>query len=179
MRLHELRLRGVWEEAPEDAITDALVAAGLARRRERLLAVTDSGREAHARWARLAPGTEGEGAARRAHGWFVPLNVRLLQVCAEWQDVAADEAVRAAYGPGVLARLSEIDDRVHAGVRRLAEHVPRFAVHLPGLAEARRRVESGEYQWLTSPRLDSYHNVWMRLHEDLLVALGLSRDDET
>ena len=33
----------------------------------------------------------------------------------------------------------------------------------------------GDHEWLTSPRIDSYHTVWMQLHEDLLLALGKNR----
>jgi len=40
------------------------------------------------------------------------------------------------------------------------------------------RVDAGDTEWLTSPRLDSYHTVWMQLHEDLLLALGRDRSAE-
>jgi hypothetical protein len=40
------------------------------------------------------------------------------------------------------------------------------------------RVSEGERDWLTSPRVDSYHTVWMELHEELLAALGLERGSE-
>ena len=32
--------------------------------------------------------------------------------------------------------------------------------------------DDGDSDWLTSPRIDSYHTVWMQLHEDLLLALA-------
>jgi hypothetical protein len=38
-----------------------------------------------------------------------------------------------------------------------------------------RRLNDGEREWLASPTIDSYHTVWMQLHEDLLLALGLER----
>jgi hypothetical protein len=56
--------------------------------------------------------------------------------------------------------------------------VPRFAPYRERLRDARRRVANGESEWLTSPRVDSYHTVWMELHEELLAALGLERDKE-
>jgi hypothetical protein len=46
------------------------------------------------------------------------------------------------------------------------------------LRAARRQVEAEEHDWLLSPRIDSYHTVWMQLHEDLLLGLGLQRTDE-
>jgi len=39
-------------------------------------------------------------------------------------------------------------------------------------------VEADEHDWLLSPRIDSYHTVWMQLHEDLLSAVGVNRADE-
>jgi hypothetical protein len=56
--------------------------------------------------------------------------------------------------------------------------VARFATYRPRLRAARVRVAEGETDWLTSPRIDSYHTVWMELHEDLLIALGRDRASE-
>ena len=36
----------------------------------------------------------------------------------------------------------------------------------------------GDTEWITSPSIDSYHTVWMQLHEDLLLALGRDRATE-
>ena len=38
---------------------------------------------------------------------------------------------------------------------------------------------NGEPAWVTRPRVDSCHTVWMELHEDLLATLGIDRGDET
>jgi hypothetical protein len=43
------------------------------------------------------------------------------------------------------------------------------------LRAALDRADAGEREWVTSPRCDSYHTVWMQLHEDVLLALGLER----
>jgi hypothetical protein len=63
-------------------------------------------------------------------------------------------------------------------VRRLGRAVARFEPYRPALRDARRRVEAGESDWFASPRCDSYHTVWMRLHEDLLCAIGGDRSTE-
>jgi hypothetical protein len=62
-------------------------------------------------------------------------------------------------------------------VSRLGESVPRFAGYPERLAAALDRID-GDRQWLASPRCDSYHTVWMQMHEDLLGAIGASRADE-
>jgi hypothetical protein len=47
------------------------------------------------------------------------------------------------------------------------------------MREARQQVLDGAPEWLLSPRIDSYHTVWMQLHEDLLLGLGIQRSDES
>ena len=51
----------------------------------------------------------------------------------------------------------------------------RFETYRRRLTAALARVRRGDREWFTSPTLDSYHTVWFELHEDLLVALGLTR----
>jgi hypothetical protein len=54
----------------------------------------------------------------------------------------------------------------------------RFASYRSRLRAARALVDDGQFEWVTSPRCDSYHTVWMQLHEDLLLALGADRSSE-
>ena len=82
------------------------------------------------------------------------------------------------YDWSVVDRLKALDERAGAVVRRLARAVPRFARYRPRLRDALRQVEGGGHEWFTSPRIDSYHTVWMQMHEDLLTTLGLRREDE-
>lgn len=177
-RLHELRLRGMWE-APSDSISEALVRAGWARWRGRMLALTPEGRDAHAAWARVPPGSAAEDALARAYEAFLPLNAQFLELCSEWQvtpEGSPNDHRDPVYDERVVRRLSGIHKQVVGLIAGVAEHCPRFGRYRDQLAHARERLEAGERDWFTSPRLDSYHTVWMRLHEDLLCCLGLSRD---
>jgi len=180
-QLHELRLRGMMP-APEGTAVEALCADGLARRKGSLLVLTPEGRAFHAAWARLGPGSEEEAAARRAYDQFLPLNTELLRVTTDWQvrpgNVANDHS-DARYDWAVLDRLITLDERTGPVVRRLGNTVDRFSGYRPRLREAVRRLNDGEQQWLASPTIDSYHTVWMQLHEDLLLALGLERSAES
>jgi hypothetical protein len=175
--LHELRLRGKMP-VPVGPEVDVLCADGLARRKGDVLVLTPDGRAAHAQWARLAPASEEEAAARRAYEQFLPLNAELLRVVTDWQvrpgNVPNDHR-DARYDWGVLDRLTALDERTGPVVRRLGRVVDRFAGYRPRLRDALRRATDGETEWLASPAIDSYHTVWMRLHEDLLLALGLER----
>ena len=130
---------------------------------------------------RLVPGTHEEAECARVYEAFLPLNREVLQMCTDWQvrqGGAANDHTDAAYDWAVIGRLDALDDRVGPLVRRLAESDERFAPYRERLRAARRRVADGEHDWLTSPRVDSYHTVWMELHEALLAALGLERRRE-
>ena len=182
MLLHELRLRGALADPGDgDTDTDALSAAGHARRAGAKLVLTPEGRAAAEEQARLEPGSEDENAVLRGYEQFLPLNTELLRVCSDWQvrpgNVPNDHR-DATYDWGVVDRLKALDERVGPVVRRLGTAVERFARYRPMLADALRRVTDGENDWFASPRIDSYHTVWMLLHEDLLLALGRERGDE-
>jgi hypothetical protein len=183
IRFHELRLRGVIliEDGSATAeLATVLEAAGFATRRGAKLLATPLGRDEHAAWSRLEPGSEEEAAAARSYATFLPLNRDLLRLCHDWQvrGGVANAHDDPAYDWSVIDRLVALDEKVGPVVRRLARAVPRFESYRPALREARRRVEAGEPDWFASPRCDSYHTVWMRLHEDLLCAIGADRSAE-
>lgn len=179
--LHGLRLRGMMSAVEERAAV-TLVAGGLAVRKGSFLALTSRGRETADARARLAEGSDEETAARRAYESFVPLNCELLQVTTDWQvrpgNVPNDHDDQA-YDWCVIDRLKALDERAAPIVRRLARAVERFGGYRDRLRAALARVEDDEPDWFASPRCDSYHTVWMQLHEDLLLALGLERAEET
>ena len=179
--LRELRLRGSVADPPA-ADAEALCAAGLAQRAGRKIALTAEGRALAEQQARLPAGSDEEAAAERAYEQFLPLNAEVLRVSSDWQvrpgNVPNDHR-DATYDWTVIDRLSALDERVGPIVRRLAKGVTRFAGYRPRLSDALRRVSDGDNDWFVSPRIDSYHTVWMQLHEDLLLALGRDRADET
>jgi hypothetical protein len=106
------------------------------------------------------------------------MNREVLRVCTDWQvrpGGAPNDHTDTAYDWSVIDRLEALDDRAGPLLRRLAGADSRFGGYCGRLRAARRRVVDGERDWLTSPRVDSYHTVWMELHEALLAALGLER----
>jgi hypothetical protein len=144
--------------------------------------ITAEGRVVQAQWARLAEGDEPEQVARRAYERFLPLNVEIVRICSDWQvrpSGVPNDHRDAHYDWSVLDRARALDERVAPVMARLGRAVERFAVYRPRLRAALERVDAGETEWLTSPRFDSYHTVWMQLHEDLLIAIGRDRSSET
>ena len=177
--IHEVRLRGMVERADE-VVEVRVVGAGLVSRAARGLRLTPAGRELHNEWARVAE-ADVEAAVERAYTRFLELNRELIRLCNDWQvrpgGVPNDHA-DPTYDWAGIDRLVAIDDRVAPILRSTASNVARFVNYRPRLRSARERVNEGEHEWLTSPRIDSYHTVWMQLHEDLLLALGRDRASE-
>lgn len=177
--LHEVRLRGVFEAESGTTVT-TLMEAGLVVRAPRGVRVTSEGRQAHAVWARVTSG-ETEAVVERAYKRFLVLNPELLRLCTEWQvrpNGATNDHTNPEYDWALFDRLSSVDDRVGPLVAGVARAVDRFGSYRKRLREARQNIENGAPDWFTSPRIDSYHTVWMQLHEDLLLALGKERASE-
>lgn len=178
-RLLQLRLRGRIEDVDSDP-NDVVLGVGHAVARRGSLILTPEGRVAADHEFRLAG--DGEDAARTAYTKFLPLNVELIRICHDWQVRAGgvtNDHRDTTYDWSVIDRLVALDDRIGPVIRRLGVAVSVFDGYRPRLRAARQRVEDADHDWFTSPRIDSYHTVWMELHEHLLVGLGIERNGET
>jgi hypothetical protein len=78
----------------------------------------------------------------------------------------------------LLGELGEIVERAGSSLKRTTDLVPRFGGYAGRLDEALQKAEDGEWEYLTSPKVDSVHTVWMEIHEDYLQTLGRSREAE-
>ena len=127
--------------------------------------------------------TDARGHVRECYGSFLELNEKLLQVCSDWQIVRIGQSqvrndhAEADYDAQVLSRLMRIDDSAQRICDELANRLTRFGVYGFRLSSALERVLAGDSSYVTDS-LESYHAVWFQLHEDLLVTLGISRDEE-
>jgi pyruvate,orthophosphate dikinase len=97
---------------------------------------------------------------------FLVADVALKGDVTRWQEDRTPPLLRV-----VCARAAEAE-RVAA---RLAAVVPRYALYERRLAAARARLEAGDERWVAHPGVDSLHQVWFELHEDLLVVLDRVR----
>ena len=177
--LHDLRLRG-FRPATGAPAEEELTAAGLVMVRGTNLALAPAGREAHAGWARLTPGSEEEALAKNAYERFLVFNVEFLRICTDWQLKPGNQPndhTDTAYDFKILERLDRLDERAGTLVESLGKTISRFAGYRQRLTDALDKI-SDDRAWLASPRCDSYHTVWMQLHEDLLIAVGVNRADE-
>ena len=112
---------------------------------------------------------------------FRVLDPEVKEACTDFQvreDQALNDHTDPDYDAAVIGRLAEINRRVQPIIARLAEALDRFGHYGGRLDNALNRVLGGDINWFTKPSLDSYHEVWFELHEDLLVSLGIDRAAE-
>ena len=83
----------------------------------------------------------------------------------------------ADYDAGILSRLMSIDEKAQRICDDLARRLLRFETYRLRLSSALDRALTGDNAYVAD-HLESYHTVWFQLHEDLLVTLGISRDEE-
>jgi hypothetical protein len=83
----------------------------------------------------------------------------------------------AEYDAAVLARLDDVHARAVPIIDAAATQLPRLNAYSSKLAVALGKVKAGETAWLTRPLIDSYHTVWFELHEELIGAIGLTREE--
>jgi hypothetical protein len=117
-----------------------------------------------------------EAAYERFHG----VNGDFKALVADWQlkDGEPNTHEDQEYDSAVLARLADVHQRVLPITADIANELPRLASYSDKLGAALTKVQAGETTWLTRPIVDSYHTVWFELHEELILAAGLTREGE-
>jgi len=112
---------------------------------------------------------------------FLPVNRNLRDLCTAWQmrpDGSVNDHSDPSYDAEIRDRLDDIDDAVAPLLKRFAEDVPDLTGYRERLTEALDRLDAGDNAWLASPLIDSYHTVWMHLHQHLLLTIGMSRAED-
>ncbi len=115
-----------------------------------------------------------------AHSEFRSLNSEFKALVTDWQLRCGQPNTHddADYDAAVLDRLVEVHHRVMLIVDAAAAELPRLGRYAAKLQTALDRVRAGDTMWLSRPLIDSYHTVWFELHEELILAAGLTRDAE-
>ena len=101
---------------------------------------------------------------------FEGYNSRFLSLMSTWQtesDVAQDRT---------YSRLERVVGR-HVEALKVAVHwVPRYGHYAARFERSLEHVDSGRSDYVSSPMVDSLHNIWFEFHEDLLAVLGRPRE---
>ena len=178
--LVSLVIRGMIRGTPDEAAA-GLAGQGLAMTKGPITMPTPEGTAAAAKLLRLPPGSQEEQELDKLFDGFLPINRRLRDVCSAWQtrpDGMPNDHSDGAYDDTIRDRLDEVHSAIGPILRRMAAAQPRLAGYRPRLQEALDKFDEGESNWLASPLMDSYHTVWMHLHQELILMLGLTRADD-
>ena len=171
--------------APDlEAQLSALAAAELAMFREGRLsawALTPAGKQAHL--DALLADLEASGALdalREPYPEFLDLNERFKGLCGAWQlrDGEPNDHADPDYDRQVIDGLLDLHGSATSVVDRFANVMARYGVYPPRLDGAAQRVQEGQHKMFTGVMCNSYHDVWMELHEDLIATLGIDRAAE-
>ncbi len=158
-----------------------LVDAELALLRGTVLMPTKAGTELAATLRRMPAGSEDEERVNELFRTFLPVNRALRQLCTDWQcraDGSPNDHTDQAYDASIRDRLDDIHTSIDRILRRLSAVSPGLDHYRGDLKGAMERFDDGDMSALTSPLTDSYHNVWMWLHQELLLMLGVSRAED-
>jgi hypothetical protein len=117
---------------------------------------------------------------RESYELFLDINERFKALCGDWQlrDGAPNDHSNAEYDKDVVGRLVALDAQAQPVVASMGDVLVRLAPYSPRLASTCQRVVAGETNMFTGVMCGSYHDVWMELHEDLILTQGIDRAAE-
>ena len=115
-----------------------------------------------------------------AYESFLSLNTEFKQVCTDWQvrDGEPNSHDDDDYDAACIARLRDLYMRSEPVISELATAVPRLNLYRRRLLEALTAIDDGQSQRFTGVMCESFHDVWMELHEDLIVLQKIDRVSE-
>ncbi|MEN9805199.1 MAG: hypothetical protein RIS41_2046, partial [Actinomycetota bacterium] len=111
---------------------------------------------------------------------FLVLNEAFKQLCGDWQlrDGEVNDHSDLAYDRAVIGRLVDLHAESQLILGRMSEVVPRLRTYSPRLEATCEKVRDGVHQMFTGVMCGSFHDVWMELHEDLILTQGIDRAAE-
>lgn len=143
------------------------------------LRISPSGRDRlRALLAEERTGTD-SAALAVAYKQFRSVNADFKALITDWQLNGGRPNTHddAQYDAAILTRLDTMHQRMTPIIAATTTQLPRLSAYLEKLRTALNNVKDGEIAWLTQPLIDSYHTVWFELHEELIQALGLTREE--
>ena len=159
----------------------ALAERGLARHiaARDLWQLTPDGRTRHAELLLGVSGSEVEGL-REHYERFLELNDEFKALCGDWQlrGGQPNDHSDAGYDAAVIDRLVALNVRAVPLVTAMGEVLTRLAPYGPRLTATCAKVVAGDGKMFTGVMCGSYHDVWMELHEDLILTQGIDRAAE-
>ncbi|MFP5021601.1 hypothetical protein [Pseudonocardia phyllosphaerae] len=112
---------------------------------------------------------------------FETTNAQFLTTMSSWQqiDVGGRKVTNDHTDPDhdgkVIDRLEKLIAKLTPLLDALAGHDARFGRYPQRFEAAVEAVDQGRHEYVSSPTIDSVHNIWFEFHEDLLRTLGRER----
>ena len=180
-RTSEVDLIATLDEDPADvAVTLAQLAAAGLLVQGKALRISPEGRERlNALLAEERSGID-QDALANAYTEFRVVNSEFKALVSDWQikDGQPNTHDDAEYDAAILNRLDNVHQQVLPIVATVTSLLPRLRSYALKLDASLDRVKAGDTAWFTRPMIDSYHTVWFELHEELIGAAGLTREEE-
>lgn len=190
---HALRIKGfatveviseisMVDESVATAHLSALQSDGHAMFRDArsLWQLTPTGKELHL--ARLADDVTDSVRSGLAtvYGEFLAVNEKFKELCGAWQlrDGAPNDHSDAAYDKKVIGDLASLHALADPLVKTFGSVLARMSQYAPRLHKSRESVEAGQHNMFTGVMCGSFHDIWMELHEDLILSQGIDRNAE-
>jgi phosphoenolpyruvate-protein kinase (PTS system EI component) len=188
--LHVLRVRGFVTPQGFAAslgvhpaeLLDELVAAGYVNHIEKrdMYNLLPAGRERHEALLGTYAAESVRSGLAPPYERFLDLNDQFKQLCTDWQirGDAPNDHVDVAYDADCVARLVALNVASRDVIAAMATCVPRIERYNGRLDQAAECAATGDTRRFTGVMCESYHDIWMELHEDLIVMQGIERAAE-
>jgi hypothetical protein len=95
-----------------------------------------------------------------------------------FKQLTTDVQLGALDATAVAPALADLHEQVRIVLAQASAAVPWFGHYEQRLGDALARYQGGDTGALARPMSDSYHDVWMEVHEDLLATIGRARAAE-
>jgi hypothetical protein len=179
-RLVGIVVRGMERGEPDETVR-ALADSGLVLVKGPMTMPTPAGTEWVGNRLRLAEDAPERERIMATFRRFLPINRQLRDLCTSWQvrpDGSSNDHSDEGYDAQIRDRLDDIDEAITPLLTRFSQDIPRIDAYRGRLTVALDHLDDGDNAWLASPLIDSYHTVWMHLHQELLLTIGLSRQED-
>ena len=134
--------------------------------------LTGDGRERYEATVAQARTPEVVARLTETYSSFLHQNQPVKDLSAKWQNTT-DDAARFE----IIEDLSDICEKVAPSLGSAGELVPRFGAYADRLAASLDKAAE-DHRYVVSPAVDSFHTVWFECHEDYLLMLGRTREQE-
>lgn len=180
-RISQPDLVATLAEDPDDvgATLAQLVAAGLLVE-GKTLRVSPEGRERLNTLLAEERSRVDQNVLAGSYDRFRAVNAEFKALVSDWQikDGQPNSHDDPEYDAAVLSRLDGVHQQVLPVIATVTTVLPRLSPYAKKLDSALAKVQAGDTIWLARPIIDSYHTVWFELHEELIAASGLTREEE-